>query len=204
MDGSINIADEIEKRLFVSTLLSAEKANNFYNTIAKYLSNRSRVITFLENLDKTIQFYELMGFTYEKMLFSIERWPSIIHAQKEDLLYKYLLLGKLVNSNGLPGRDDIVLNSPKDLMTGLDTLYARTMYFLSDISKGVVRTENITRRKLLKITNEEFMKSYFVSKEELLKMFPFDYSCMAEVMSWPENKEIVDKMNPEKSVNFHG
>lgn len=180
----------LEEKLFIKEFLSPEDEKRFFEIMAKYLLNRSTIETFLKNLDETIKFYEIVGVSYDKMLMSIMKWPAIIHADKDDLFYKYLLLACISNINtGECDRENILIEHPKDFMTGFDTLYGRIMFLQSGSVN--LKNEYITRRKVLKTTNVEFEEIYGISKNELLKRYPLGNSVIEKIKSWDVNKELV-------------
>lgn len=187
-----NLKSILEEKLFIKEFLSHQDEEKFFEIMGKYLLNRSTVETFLTNLDETIQFYEIVGVSYDKMLLSIMKWPAIIHADKNDLFYKYLLAACISNvDNGECDRENILISHPKDFMTGFDTLYGRIMFLRSGIYN--LRTEYITRRKVLKTTNGEFEEIYGISKDELLKSYPINENIIEMIKKWDENKELVEK-----------
>ena len=151
MNLDASIIAYIDEKLFLLEHLTKDECVKFREKIEKYLNNRSSKETFFKNLDGTVEFLEKIGLNYHEIIMCIFNWPSIIHSDKNDLLYKYLVLGipKRYNLSDID-RDDILVNHPKDLMTGIDTVYARIMFFLSEESKDVTRKNVITRRKLLK------------------------------------------------------
>lgn len=65
-----------------------------------------------------------------------------------------------------------------------------------------MRNNEITRRKVLKITHAEFEKSYGVSKEELERLYPFvPVDCITELLSWTENKELLKRIQGKGIAN---
>ena len=184
----------LEDKLFVKEHLSLEDEQKLYAIISSYLENRTSLSTFIKNLDDTIAFYELIGVSYSDMIRSIMIWPAIMHADKNELVKKYLILVYVVNAkNGMCDRDNIVINHPKDLMTGFDTIYARVMHLSRMAFDGELRTEVITRRKLFKTTNLEFEQSYGLSKEMLLERYPVTEDVIESLKKHNMNKELVEK-----------
>lgn len=197
---SEKIKNILEDRLFVKEYLTPELEIKFYEIIFNYLKNRTAVETFDNNLRDTVSFYEIVGVSYPDMIKSIMNWPSIIHADKNELFKKYLLLALVVNSeDNSCDRDNIIVNHPKDLMTGFDTIYARIMHLSKLSSEGELRTERITRRKLFKITNSEFEQSYGLSKEDLLRIYPVNGMVFEVLKQHNLNKELVEKYGKAKN-----
>lgn len=190
------IIEELEKKLFLKEFLTSNECIEFYEKISSYLANRSKVETFYNNLDETISFLEKLGLDYRSIITSIYNWPAIIHSDKKALLDKVLLI-RSIEGKGISNINsiDIIVNHPKDLMTGIDTIYARIQFFLSDASKDVTRKDAITRRKLFKITNSEFENSYFISKDQLISNYPYTEKIENYIRSLEINKDIVDKFN---------
>lgn len=180
--------DLLEDKLFLSCFLTDEEIKIFHSKILEYIGNRTPFETFKVNLDNTILFFEkVLGYNYNQIITCIGNWPSVIHADKEDLFYKYLLLSKVHNIN----RDDIFVNHPKDLMIGLNLLNARIEFFSSDESENLVRKKEITRRKLFKTTSQEFEISYSITKEQLLKKYPYDERLFGDLFSNDCNRLVV-------------
>lgn len=189
-----NIIDFLNNKLFLDSFLDEEHLIDFYLRIDKYLKNRSSVKTFFNNVDETISFLEKIGLDYNQIILCIYNWPSIIHADKKDLFNKYLLIIKPLHYGlGDYDRDDILINHPKDFMTGIDTLYARIEFFLSPSSNDVTRKEMITRRKLFKVTHSEFELMYNIKKDVLLSMYPLTDDIIKSIMEYDENKEVVGR-----------
>ncbi len=194
MNLDASIIAYIDEKLFLLEHLTKDECVKFREKIEKYLNNRSSKETFFKNLDGTVEFLEKIGLNYHEIIMCIFNWPSIIHSDKNDLLYKYLVLGipKRYNLSDID-RDDILVNHPKDLMTGIDTVYARIMFFLSEESKDVTRKNVITRRKLLKITNKEFEEFYGISRDNIVSKYPFTKDSLKNVLSLDYNKEVVER-----------
>ncbi len=194
MNLDINLKMELDKRLFLDQFVTPEVKETFFSIIEKYLGNRSRIETFLNNLDGTIEFYELIGIDYADMISSIMNWPAIIHADKKELFVKYLLLADVVSwRTGELARENILVNHPKDLMTGVDTIYARIAYLSTDNGTLLLRNENLTRRKILKVTHNEFEEMYHIDKERLLERFPLTVESLETVKEWDLNRELVER-----------
>ena len=194
MNLSTSLKTILNNKLFLEQFLSELEIEKFYETISGYLKNRSAEETFLKNIDETISFYELVGVDYRDMLISIMNWPAIIHANKEEIFIKFLMLAEIVSwRTGELARMNILINHPKDLMTGIDTIYARLSFLSSNSGKALLRNEGITRRKILKVTHSEFAEMYKIGKKELLELFPFTEEALKEIMSLKANREYVEK-----------
>lgn len=192
-----NVMNYLSYRLDLEEFLKPIEVKKFYLIIAKYLTNRTTSETFEKNFEETLDFYSFLGFSISDALHGIMGWPAIMHANKEELLKKYLVLAKVVDSSNVPIRDDIMVNHSKDLMTGFDLLYARTMFFL-DADLDMVRHDNITRRKLIKTTNDEFEKIYRISRESLLDRYEVPKNVLDSLLSWDENDEIREAYEKQK------
>ena len=189
-----NLKQYLSDRLCLDQFITSEEKKNFFAIISHYLLNRSTIETFIKNLEETVLFYEFVGVSYTDMIRSICNWPAVIHANKEELFIKYLLLADVVSyRTGELARDNILINHPKDLMTGLDTIYARIRFLQSEDAEVFLRNERITRRKVLKITHSEFEEIYRVDKESLLKMYPFTPDALEDIKEWELNRELVEK-----------
>lgn len=195
-----NSKELISIKLKLDEILTDEEKNLFWETLDKYLTdNRIPFNTFLHYLDSTrILYVTLLHFSLKDMIKAIMISPSIIHSSKNDLYDKYLILAKISPAKDLSGRDDIFLNHPTDLRIGINTLYSRIM-FLLDIG---ILSKNITRNKLLKITNEEFVETYNISKETLINRYPFDKKALDKVKNWPENKEFLQMGESKHEKSF--
>ena len=92
MQLSEDLKKILNEKLFLEQFLNEKEIEKFYAMISHYLLNRSTKDTFLKNIDETISFFELVGVDYRDMLISIMNWPAIIHANKEELFIKFLML----------------------------------------------------------------------------------------------------------------
>lgn len=149
----------LEKYLNITNYYTSEELEKYYAKIDSYLRIRIDENVFLKNLIEKTIFFRSLGYSLEDISKMIYNFPSLLHMDRRDVLIKYLLLGKIVVSNTLVcDRDDIMLNHTKDLICGKELLYARIMFFLTvdDINQ---RKNEITRRKTLKITSNEFFNT---------------------------------------------
>lgn len=201
MQLSEDLKNILKEKLFLEQFLDEREIEKFYAMVSHYLLNRSTQETFLKNIDATIEFFELVGVDYRDMLISMMNWPAIIHSNKEELFIKFMLLSDVVSfRTGELARYNILINHPKDLMTGIDTIYARLCYLQSEDAKVLLRNEGLTRRKILKVTHSEFEDMYKISKEDLLSQYPFTVDALNEIKSWESNREFVEKYEEKRNV----
>ena len=190
----------LEEKLFLSSFLDEKKCVEFYQMISNYLKNRSSLETFAKNLDDLKDLYEILNIDHKSMLNSIMIWPAIIHANKQELLYKYLVSTTVVDSKGFSARKDILINHPKWFMISLSLLYARVMFFLIEESNNVTRKSTITSRKVFRVTNDEFLISYGLTKEKLIQKYPINEEGLKDILSWEENREIAENLKERNIV----
>ncbi len=190
----------LEEKLFLSSFLDEKKCVEFYQMISNYLKNRSSLETFAKNLDDLKDLYEILNIDHKSMLNSIMIWPAIIHANKQELLYKYLVSTTVVDSKGFSARKDILINHPKWFMISLSLLYARVMFFLNEESNNVTRKSTITSRKVFRVTNDEFLISYGLTKEKLIQKYPINEEGLKDILSWEENREIAENLKERNIV----
>lgn len=184
----------LEKYLNITNYYNNEELEKYYDKIDGYLRIRIDENMFLKNLIEKTIFFKSLGYSLKDISKMIYNFPSLLHMDKRDVLIKYLLLGKIVVSNTLVcDRDNIMLNHTKDLICSKELLYARIMFFLTTGNINQRKNE-ITRRKTLKITSNEFFKTYRIDKQKLLKLFPFNNGSMKIICSWKENEEVMKKL----------
>lgn len=204
MQLSEDLKQILNEKLFLEQFLDEKELEKFYAMISHYLLNRSTIETFLKHIDETIEFFEIVGVDYRDMLISMMNWPAIIHANKEELFIKFMLLADVVSyRTGELARYNILINHPKDLMTGIDTIYSRLCYLQSEHAKALLRNEGITRRKILKVTHTEFEEMYKINKEDLITKYPFTKEALKEIMEWEANREFVEKYEEKRNVGKH-
>lgn len=196
------IVDEVFPDLdcFINPTLLTE----LYDQVETYLKSIrfSSEEKFKEHLLGLKDFFDHIGYSYEDAVEVVISWPSIIHTDKNELFYKYLILGRVVNKDTLEcDRDNILKNHPKDFITSPQVVYARVKWLLS-IGGDAMRNNIITRRKILKVTHAEFEKSYGISKEELESLYPFEATtCIPEILNWTENKELLKRIQGKGITN---
>lgn len=114
--------------------VNPELLSRLYEQVEDYLkelrfSSEETFNTYLLDLK---DFFYRIGYSYEDAVEVIINWPSIIHTAKNELFYKYLILGKVVNSDTLEcDRDNILKNHPKDFITSPKVMYARIKWLIS-------------------------------------------------------------------------
>lgn len=169
--------------------LPANEIIEFYSVIADYLNNRSKIETLESNLLSLRKIFFDFGLTEKEIIVAIKTNPSYIHADKVELVIKFYLLGKIVDSKtNICARNHIIVNNGKYLRTNFNVIYARIKHLISLREQNeVLRNEFITPRKIFKITNEEFKNTYGLAREELLSMYPFTMESLEEIKNWEEN-----------------
>ena len=182
----------LEEKLQVGIYLNSQEQAEFYQIISEYLQNRSSLSYFSQNLDELIKFFNTLGYDTKSVIEVIKKWPAIIHADKNHLFYKYLIMGKVVNENNESIRDDSLLNHAKDFMISTNLLYARVKYLIDN--PQVLRDNIINRRKVITTTNKEFVISYNIDKNSLLENYPFNREALEEVLLWEENQKICQNL----------
>ena len=184
--------DILNKKLNLNEILNEDEKDNFINAINKYFStNRVTFEYFIKRLDRFIILYTyILHFTIKDVIKAIISSPTVIHEDTEDLFLKYLILAKMDNLDNMSGRDDVFINHPKDLRIGINNLYGRLMFLLSD--NGITRNDNITRKKLLTITNDNWETTYKITKEQLINKYPLSKENIEEIKNWEENKNLLN------------
>ena len=124
----------------------------------------------------------------------VSKSPSILHLDKDDLLWRFLLLGKVIDTKtGKLARETYVLEKPRTFTISQDVLYARIKYLESEDGMPYRRKKDyLTVRQIIGSSKEEFENSYKISNDELLKKFPFDNAAQLEVVGWDVNEEILN------------
>ncbi len=187
-----DIKNMLEEKLFLSKYLTTDNISNFYNAMSKYFSQkRFSYAYFADLLTKTIEFCQFLDFNQTEIIQIIANHPAIIHANKKDLLAKYLLIGVLKED-----RKDIFLNHPKYLLGGIGLLNARYNYL---VNHGF--EDNITKYYLLKMTNQEFAKTFKISSDQLKAEYSIkDINLLINnLATWPENQDLKEKIAKFKS-----
>ena len=203
MELSTKIKIYLEEYLHLSNYYNSEQIQKFYEKILNGSFKRMTEDKILEYIETFIDLFQLLDFNEFEIITAINNEPSLLHADKYDLLSKYLILSKVVDKDGICCRDDIFINHPKDLRISLKLLYARIMFLINN--QDVMRNSNITRRKVLKITNEEFRKIYCrnITNDELISLYPFNSEDYQNIFNWPENLHIKEKILAENNKGVH-
>lgn len=203
----------MEKKVFVKELSESEKndvlnfilekfslednaqSHEFYNVLVEYIRNlRASVDTFKINVSEIIQLFTKCGYSNEEIIFMLTKEPSLLHSDKNDIFWRILILGKVIDfKTGKSVRNTYMIYNPRILRISQDVMYARIKYLESDEGKQFLKSDcSITLRKIVKSTHSEFESSYHISKQLLLSSYPFDNDAQLDVISWDENKELLD------------
>ena len=188
----------LEDKLNISCFLNEEEQNVFCKQIYSYIYPRIMTNTILISyLDETITFLQKLDFSHEDIISTLYNSPSLLQANKRDMLSKYLMLSPIVDSNGKKIRKDIMINSPKHLVRSASSIYARIIYLLN------IGLSSITKWYVLKMTNKEFEERFHITNDELMKMYPYDDSKINELLEWPGNEEIKEKITQSRVGDYH-
>ena len=184
------LKEVLEKKFKLSTYLNKKEATLFYDSIEDYITRKKISINSLKNrIDETIEFLQFLDLKPVELLTTVRNYPSLIHANKRDLLDKYLLLGVLKDSKTHEEmRRNILINHPKYLIIGIKTLYARYKFLLEQDSKFM------TRYYLLKMTNNEFNKTFRITNETLVATYPYTDKVIYELLELKENAIYKEKI----------
>lgn len=173
------------------------QTREFYSSMVSYIKTVRRDInSFKINIDEIIDMFSNCGYDNDEIMQILTKEPSLLHSNKLDVFWRILILGKVCDTKtNIDIRRDYLIKNPRILRTSQDVMYARVMYLLSDEAKEYLRKDsNPTIRQVSKLTHQEFETSYKISKEELLKHYPFNNKAQVEVVSWEENKELLDNI----------
>lgn len=172
-----------------------ELSKDFCNVMIVYIKNvRRSVATFERNVAEIIELFSTCGYTNDQIMEILSKEPSLLHADKNDVFWRILILGKVYDvKTGTYSRDSYLIHNPRILRASQDVTYARIKYLESDVGRVYLRKDGVlTVRQITKVTNDEFKNSYGVGKDELLLMYPFDNEAQLDVISWPENKKLLE------------
>lgn len=178
-----------------------EAAKEFYSAMVLYIKTVRRDInTFKFNIDEIIEMLTSCGYDNDEIMQILTKEPSLLHSNKLDVFWRILILGKVNDTKtNIDVRKDYLIKNPRILRTSQDVMYARVKYLLSDEVQDYLRKDGSpTVRQVVKLTHSEFEDSYKISKEELVKRYPFDNDAQVEVVSWDENKELLDSIYGSK------
>lgn len=179
-----------------------EITDNFCTAMVSYIETVRRDInTFKNNVDEILDVFLKCGYDNDEIIQMLTKEPSLLHADKHDVFWRILILGKVYDTQtNMSVRDSYLIQNPRILRTSQEVTYARIMYLESDEGKMHLRKEsNPTARQVTKLTHSEFETSYHISKEELIKRYPFDNNAQLNVVSWEENRELLDNIHKGNS-----
>ena len=179
-----------------------ENANNFYNAMVSYIKTVRRDInTFKFNVDEVLDVFIKCGYNNDQIIEILTKEPSLLHSDKLDIFWRLLLFGKVYDTQTNKSvRESYLIQNPRILRISQDVIYARIKYLESDDGKLYLRKENNpTARQVTKLTHNEFKNSYHITKEDLINKYPFDDKAQLEVVSWPENMELLDNIYKGKT-----
>lgn len=174
-----------------------EKYTLFYNSMIEYIKTvRREIESFKKNVDEIIGTFSKLGYDNSQIIEILTKEPSLLHADKDALFWRMLVLGKVYDSKtNSCVRNDYVVMNPRILRTSHEVMYARIKYLESDEGRAKLRkTGFFTIRQIIKNTNEEFRYSYDVDKNTLLRLYPFDNVAQLDIVSWPENKQLLENI----------
>ena len=172
-----------------------ELAKKFYNAMIIYIKNvRRSVTTFERNVVEIIELFSNCCYTNDQIMEILIEEPSLLHSDKNDIFWRILILGKVNDSKtGTSSRETYLIQNPRILRISQDVMYARIKYLESDVGRQYLRKDGpLTIRQIIKVTHKEFQDSYGVSKDMLLYMYPFNSEAQLDVISWEENKKLLD------------
>lgn len=175
-----------------------EISKNFYNVMVSYIETVRRDInTFKNNVDEILDVFLKCGYDNDEIIQILTKEPSLLHSDKHDIFWRILILGKVYDTQtNMSVRESYLIQNPRILRTSQAVTYARIMYLESEEGKVYLRKEsNPTARQVTKLTHSEFEGSYHISKEELINKYPFDNKAQLDIVSWYENKEILDNIH---------
>ena len=174
-----------------------EITKNFYNAMVSYIKTVRRDInTFKNNVDEILDVFSKCGYDNDDIIQILSKEPSLLHADKHDVFWRILILGKVYDTQtNMSVRGSYLIQNPRILRSSQEVTYARIMYLESDEGKVYLRTA----RQVTKLTHNEFESSYHISKEELIKRYPFDNKAQLDVVSWEENIELLDNIHKGNS-----
>ena len=181
---------------------NAQVAQIFSDIMVSYIETvRRDVKAFKSNVDEILEVFLKCGYDNDDIVQMLMKEPSLLHADKDDIFWRLLILGKVYDTQtNTSVRDSCLIQNPRILRTSQDVTYARIMYLESDEGKEYLRKEsNPTARQVTKLTHNEFENSYKISKEELLRKYPLDNNAQLDIVSWEENKELLENIYKGKT-----
>ena len=173
-----------------------------YNSMINYIKTvRREIETFKTNIDEIIDLFAKCGYSNNQIIEILTKEPSLLHADKNALFWRILVLGKVYDSKTRKCiRDDYIIINPRILRTSHEVMYARIKYLESDEGKEKLRKNNFfTARQIVKNTHDEFKNSYGIDKVSLLSLYPFNKNAQLDVVSWLENRELLNRIYEGKT-----
>ena len=153
-----------------------------YEDIIKIIKVYPTIFTYdINSINSKINLLESFGFKKEKILISLVNYPAFIGFSLNNIERK---LNYLRSINLL----DIFVLEPKQLIQSVELIYARYEFFKS-------KNIEITMNNYRKLFDGEiyFVSKYNITKEDLMKRYPFN-----------ENKNIIEKnvIKDKEMVNY--
>lgn len=198
-----DLSNEEQAEILNFILEKFELENNFnskafFIVMVNYIKTvRRNLDTFERNVSEVIDLFKNCGYDNDEIIRILTKEPSLLHSNKDDIFWRLLILGKVKDTKRNMGvRNYYLVENPRILRTSQEYMYARVKYLLSDLARKYLRNldSGITVRQVSKITHDEFEKTYGISKEQLLKMFPFDNQAQLDVIFFPRNNEILNNV----------
>lgn len=188
-----SLKEFLNKEFLLYSYLNINQIKEFYDVMEDYLHNRSKIETLKSNLEELKVLFYAFGLNDLEIIAAIKSNPSYIHADKHELLIKFFLLGKVIDKkSGQSIRKEIIIGKGKYLRINYELIYARIKHleYLQKSNSGVLKNFDITVRKIFKTTNEEFESIYGISRENLLKQYPYNDKTIIEIEDWYENRDL--------------
>lgn len=179
-----------------------EKFKKFYLTMVEYIKTVRRSLeSFKGNIDEIIDLFSKCGFDDEQIIEILTKEPSLLHADKNSIFWRILILGKLIDpKSGIDIRKEYIIKNPRILRISENVTYARIKYLESSVGKQYLKNDDrLTLRQFVKITHDEFKAFYGIDKEKLLSSYPFDNNAQLDVVSWSVNNELLNNIYEGKT-----
>lgn len=179
-----------------------EKFKKFYLTMVEYIKTVRRSLeSFKGNIDEIIDLFSKCGFDDEQIIEILTKEPSLLHADKNSIFWRILILGKLIDpKSDIDIRKEYIIKNPRILRISENVTYARIRYLESSVGKQYLKNDDrLTLRQFVKITHNEFKAFYGIDKEKLLSSYPFDNNAQLDVVSWSVNNELLNNIYEGKT-----
>ncbi len=194
------LGDEKQAEDFCDELMnyitsSRRAKSSFENDVENSIKTLSELNYSLNDIIRMISLSEL-NYSLNDIIRMISLTPTILHLNKNDLFWRYLLFEKIIDTKtGLSIRNELIIEKPQFFRTSQEILYARIKYLESEEGKSYRRKKDyLTVKQIIKTSHKEFEDSYHIAKDELLKKYPFDNAAQLEVIEWPENKSFLSSI----------